>query len=153
MRRPLASLILVAGLFVGCGGQASTPPQSGAPTSAPASTPLAAATPTPDPVLTGAVADALATIDEIDRLYRAGPSAATSIDAAFAVIGEVATSGRTSLAREPARITTLLPFHVYDLSLQLFEANAIIKDGSQLTKDHDWLLSANVRGKIAALAP
>ena len=47
----------------------------------------------------------------------------------------------------------MAPFHVYDLSLQLFEANAILQDGSQLVKDHDWLTSSEVRGKIAALVP
>jgi hypothetical protein len=52
MRRSLTSLMLVAGLLVACGGQATTPPQGGAPASAaraasaPASSLLAPTTPT-----------------------------------------------------------------------------------------------------------
>jgi hypothetical protein len=53
MRRSLTALMVVAGLLVACGGQATTPPQGGAPApaavaaSASASSPLAAATPPP----------------------------------------------------------------------------------------------------------
>jgi len=145
MLNALAATVLVA-LVAGCSG-AATPPPSPSVSQAVTSAPRPTAT--VDPVLASAVADALATIDEIDRLYRTLKPSGSAIE----VIGEVATKGRSSLAREPARITTMAPFHVYDLSLQLFEANAILQDGSQLVKDHDWLTSSEVRGKIAALVP
>jgi hypothetical protein len=143
MRRALMmmSVFVVAAACSGASTLTGSPPASASPP------PTSAAPTAADPELAGAVADALATIDEIDRLYQK-PSEAT-----FGLISEVATSGRASLAREPARITTLEPFHAYDLLLQLFELNAVIKDGAQMVKDHDFLVSAEIRGKIAALVP
>ena len=149
MRRALVVLLSTV-VVAACGGAGTSTGGSSAsaptPPSSASALPSTAPSTSADPVLAGAVADALATIDEIDRLY----TAATG-DASFALIGEVATSGRASLAREPARITTMQVFHSYDLSLQLFEVNVILKDGPQMVKDHAWLLSPYVREKIAAL--
>lgn len=126
-------ILIAATMVVGCSGASNTPTTSPA-----AST---------DPVLAGAVADALATIDEIDHLYARGPG-----DAVGVLMTDTAEKGRTSLAREPARVTAMEPFMVYDLSLQAIEADVTLRDGASLVHDHDWLVFT-VRKELAALVP
>lgn len=105
MRRSLTALTLVAGLLAACGGQATNPPQSGAPASAAtaasvlASTPLAAATPTPSatpapspvaaPTEAAAVTSAPAPT-ATPKAARKFPAGFVSARAATAHVGQVA---------------------------------------------------------------
>jgi hypothetical protein len=127
MRRWFIALALTTCVIAACGGTV-------APTKAP---------------LAQAVADALATIDEIDRQYQAWDSASGS--AAFQLIASVATKGRQSLARESAQISTMRLFQLYDIGLKLVELQAVLQDRQQLKQARDALYS--IRGEIAALAP
>jgi hypothetical protein len=144
-------VLIVATAIAGCG----TSPAAGTagPTLTPSLAPTPSPTPTPQPTPTSdaalgeAVADALASIDEIVRLTtNAGPH---PVAADYSLIAEVATSERTSLAREPARITTMLPFHQLDLALQIIELNDVLNDPAQLREDNQRLVE--LRLAIAAL--
>lgn len=103
------------------------------------------ASPSTDPLIGDAVADALATINEIDRLFQRGPS-----DGTIGLLADTAAKGRASLAREPARLTTMEVFQVYDLSLQALLADTTLNDHSAIAKDCQWLLYT-VREQIATV--
>jgi len=145
-------VLIAATAIAGCSmnpaaGTAGSPTLTPSLAPTPSPTPSPRPTPTPDAALAEAVADALASIDEIGRLFtNAGPH---PIAADYSLIAEVATSERTSLAREPARITTMLPFHQLDLALQIIELNDVLNDPAQLLEDNQRLLELRIA--IAAL--
>lgn len=151
MTRGLIGAVLAAALVAGCGAATGPTPVATAATLVETArpTPTPKPTATPDQVLAGAVTDALASMDEIIRLYgftEAGPS---SVDASL--MAHVASSERASLATMPARITTMPPFHALDLIMQIFELAVVTGEPADLMEGRirirEW------RPVIAALAP
>jgi hypothetical protein len=149
----MRKLLIVAMVVAGCTATASPSP-SPSPTPTPSASPTSSPIPTasPDAILASAVTDALASIDAITRIHdpaTTGGKIPTNAD--YDLMAQVATSERTSLAREPARITTKDAFHLLDLILQAFEQNAILDDPAELESMYGHLLLA--RDVIAGLEP